>query len=120
MRSYRRLALRLAAGEEQGLRALLSGGVQSVRVVLRALALLRLSAGQAGSALAVLFGIEAQGRPGDWEAVLGGRVGKGGLGAVASGRCARAERGRTAADHRHGMQRSARGPGPLDRALGGP
>jgi putative transposase len=52
MRSYRRLALRLAAGEEQELRALLRGGVQAVRVVLRALALLRLSAGQAASAVA--------------------------------------------------------------------
>jgi len=46
MRSYRRLVLRLTAVEEQGLKALLRGGVQSVRVVLRALALLRLSAGQ--------------------------------------------------------------------------
>jgi len=46
MRSYRRLALRLTAVEEQELKALLRGGVQSVRVVLRALALLRLSEGQ--------------------------------------------------------------------------
>jgi putative transposase len=52
MRSYRRLALHLAAGEEQELRTLLRGGVQSVRVVLRALALLRLSAGQATSTVA--------------------------------------------------------------------
>jgi hypothetical protein len=46
MRSYRRLALRLTAVEEQELKALLRGGVQSVRVVLRALALLRLSESQ--------------------------------------------------------------------------
>jgi putative transposase len=46
MRSYRRLALRLTAVEEQELKALLRGGVQSVRVVLRALALLRLSEDQ--------------------------------------------------------------------------
>lgn len=46
MRSYRRLALRLTAVEGQELRALLRGGVQSVRVVLRALALLRLSEDQ--------------------------------------------------------------------------
>ena len=46
MRSYRRLALRLTAAEEQELKAQLRGGVQSVRVVLRALALLRLSEGQ--------------------------------------------------------------------------
>jgi hypothetical protein len=46
MRSYRRLDLRLTAAEEQELNALLRGGVQSVRVVLRALALLRLSESQ--------------------------------------------------------------------------
>jgi putative transposase len=46
MRSYRRLVLVLATDEEQELKSLLRGGVQSVRVVLRALALLRLSEGQ--------------------------------------------------------------------------
>ena len=46
MRSYRRLDLRLTAVEEQELKALLRGGVQSVRGVLRALALLRLSESQ--------------------------------------------------------------------------
>ena len=46
MRSYRRLALRLTTVEKQELKALLRGGVQSVRVVLRALALLRLSEDQ--------------------------------------------------------------------------
>jgi len=46
MRSYRRLALRLTTVEEQELKALLRGGVQSVRVVLRALALLHLSESQ--------------------------------------------------------------------------
>jgi hypothetical protein len=46
MRSYRRLSLHLLAEEEQELRTLLRGGVQQVRVVVRALALLRLSEGQ--------------------------------------------------------------------------
>jgi putative transposase len=46
MRSYRRLILSLATDEEQDLKSMLRGGVQSVRVVLRALALLRLSEGQ--------------------------------------------------------------------------
>jgi hypothetical protein len=48
--------LRLTAVEEQGLKALLRGGVQSVRVVLRALALLRLSAGQPHSVRGFLSG----------------------------------------------------------------
>lgn len=52
MRSYRRLVLALAVDEEQELKSLLRGGVQSVRVVLRALALLRLSGGQSVAAAA--------------------------------------------------------------------
>jgi hypothetical protein len=52
MRSYRRLVLVLATDEEQELKALLRGGVQSVRVVLRALALLRLSEGQSVATVA--------------------------------------------------------------------
>ncbi len=52
MRSYRRLDLHLTAVEAQELRALLRGGVQSVRVVLRALALLRLSDGQSAALVA--------------------------------------------------------------------
>ena len=52
MRSYRRLEVRLAASDELQLRALLRGGVQQVRVVLRALALLRLSGAQSATEVA--------------------------------------------------------------------
>lgn len=52
MRSYRRLILSLATDEEQELKSMLRGGVQPVRVVLRALALLRLSEGQSVASVA--------------------------------------------------------------------
>jgi hypothetical protein len=46
MRTYRRLRVQLSKEDEKELRGLLQGGIQQVRVVLRALALLQLSAGQ--------------------------------------------------------------------------
>jgi hypothetical protein len=46
MLSYRRLRVQLRKQDEKELRGQLQGGIQQVRVVLRALALLQLSAGQ--------------------------------------------------------------------------
>jgi putative transposase len=46
MRTYRRLRVQLTKQDERELRGLLRGGIQQVRVVLRALALLQLSSGQ--------------------------------------------------------------------------
>jgi transposase len=52
MRTYRRLELRLSKADKRNVRRLLRSGVQQVRVVLRALVLLELSAGQSASAVA--------------------------------------------------------------------
>ena len=52
MRAYRRAQVQLSNADEQQLHALLRGGVQQVRGVLRALALLQLSSGQSAPAVA--------------------------------------------------------------------
>jgi putative transposase len=52
MRTYRRLELRLSKSDVRDLRKLLRSGVQQVRVVLRALALLELSGGQSAPGVA--------------------------------------------------------------------
>ena len=52
MRAYHRAQVRLSKTDEQQLHALLRGGVQQVRGVLRALALLQLSSGQSAPAVA--------------------------------------------------------------------
>ena len=54
MRTYRRLVVRLSKRDRQKLRELLRRGIQPVRTVLRALALLQLDAGQAASQVAEL------------------------------------------------------------------
>jgi len=52
MRSYRRLQVRLSKGDRAKLDAVLSGGVQAVRTVLRALVLCRLDQGRSASEVA--------------------------------------------------------------------
>ena len=52
MRTDRRLGVQLTEQDEKELRGLLHGGIQQVRVVLRALALLQLSAGQTAGRVA--------------------------------------------------------------------
>src|ERR1035437_10118658 len=52
MRTYRRLELQLSKADEREVRGLLGGGVQQVRVVLRALALLELSGGESAPTVA--------------------------------------------------------------------
>lgn len=52
MRTYRRLSVRLSKRDRDELRELLRRGIQPVRTVLRALALLQLDAGQAASEVA--------------------------------------------------------------------
>jgi len=52
MRIYRRLGVRLSKGDREKLNAILSGGVQAVRTVLRALALCRLNEGRSASQVA--------------------------------------------------------------------
>src|SRR5215470_858084 len=52
MRSYRRLQVRLSKGDRKKLNDILSGGVQAVRTVLRALALCRLDEGRSASEVA--------------------------------------------------------------------
>jgi hypothetical protein len=49
MRSYRRLHVRLSKGDREKLNAMLSGGVQAVRTVLRALVLCRLDEGRSAA-----------------------------------------------------------------------
>ncbi|MBV8135054.1 MAG: helix-turn-helix domain containing protein [Deltaproteobacteria bacterium] len=52
MRSYRRLCVRLSKGDREKLDDILSGGVQAVRTVLRALVLCRLEQGHSASEVA--------------------------------------------------------------------
>jgi len=52
MRSYRRLCVRLSKGDRDKLDAILRGGVQAVRTVLRALVLCRLDQGHSASGVA--------------------------------------------------------------------
>jgi transposase len=61
MRAYRRLQVRLSPKQKQKLDGLLGGGLQSVRLVLRALALLQLSNGQTAPAVARNLGLTAKG-----------------------------------------------------------
>jgi transposase len=49
MRSYRRLHVHLSKGDREKLNAMLSGGVQAVRTVLRALVLCRLDEGRSAA-----------------------------------------------------------------------
>ncbi len=60
MRTYRRLCVRLSKPDRDELRELLRRGIQPVRTVLRALALLQLDAGQAASAVAANLQITAK------------------------------------------------------------
>jgi putative transposase len=52
MRTYRRLCVRLSRGDREKLTDMLSGGVQAVRTVLRALVLCRLDEGRSASQVA--------------------------------------------------------------------
>jgi Winged helix-turn helix len=52
MRTYRRLHVRLSKGDREKLDAMLSGGVQAVRTVLRGLVLRRLDEGRLAAAVA--------------------------------------------------------------------
>lgn len=60
MRAYQRHELQLSAEHEQELRALLRSGVQQVRVVLRALALLQTAAGGSPPVVARGLGLTAK------------------------------------------------------------
>ena len=60
MRAYRRLSVHLSKRDREELRASLRRGIQSVRTVLRALALLQLDAGQAASAVAANLQLTAK------------------------------------------------------------
>ena len=74
MRAYRRLRVQLTKQDEKELRGLVQGGIQQVRVVLRALALLQLSAGQTAGKVAKNVALTSK-------AVreIGRRYGEGGL-----------------------------------------
>jgi putative transposase len=52
MRKYRRLQIQLPPNDEQALQQLLRGGIQQVRVLVRALALLQLAGGQSAPQVA--------------------------------------------------------------------
>ena len=74
MRAYRRLRVQLTKQDEKELRGLVQGGIQQVRVVLRALALLQLPAGQTAGKVAKNVALTSK-------AVreIGRRYGEGGL-----------------------------------------
>jgi putative transposase len=54
------LRIKVPAGDQREIRRLLSGGIRQVRVVLRALALLRLAQGMAAPQVAGLLGLTPQ------------------------------------------------------------
>jgi len=60
MRTYRRLQVRLSKGDREKLDAMLSGGVQAVRTVLRALVLRRLDEGRSAAEVATEIGLFAR------------------------------------------------------------
>lgn len=60
MRSYRRLQIHLARKDRQVLQKLRRGGIQQVRVVLRALALVQLAGGQSPPQVASNLGLTAK------------------------------------------------------------
>ena len=60
MRIYRHLRVQLSQQHRSKLRQMLRGGIQQVRVVLRALALLRLSAGQTAAQTARTVGLTSK------------------------------------------------------------
>jgi putative transposase len=60
MRTYRRLQIQLPGKDEQALRQLLRGGIQQVRVMVRALALLQLASGQSPPRVARSLGRTAK------------------------------------------------------------
>jgi transposase len=60
MRIYRHLHVQLSKQHRSKLRQMLRGGIQQVRVVLRALALLRLSAGQTAAEAASTVGLTSK------------------------------------------------------------
>src|ERR1700680_2611211 len=66
MRTYRRLRVQLSKEDEKELHGLLQGGIQQVRVVLRALALLQLSAGQTAGRVAKNLMVHYTPRHGSW------------------------------------------------------
>jgi transposase len=74
MRAYQRHELQLTSEHERELRALLRSGVQQVRVVLRALALLQLAAGGSPPVVARGLGVTAK-----TVRDIGGRYREGGL-----------------------------------------
>lgn len=61
MRSYRRLQIQLRPKDKQALQKVRRGGIQQVRVVLRALALLQLAGGQSPPQVARNLGLTAKG-----------------------------------------------------------
>lgn len=60
MRTYRRLSVRLSKRDREELRELLRRGIQPVRTVLRALALLQLDSGQAAAEVATSLQLTAK------------------------------------------------------------
>src|SRR5215468_3544593 len=112
------LSIEIRKKDQQELRKLVKGGVQPVRVVLRALALLQLAEHASAPQIAKVIPLTAQ-------AIrrLGHRYEQAGLvGALyektATGRGQGAGQQPETAHHRHGLQRSARGPSALDGEAG--
>lgn len=113
------LRISITAKDEKALRKLVSGGVQQVRVVLRALALLQLAKGLSAPRIARVVPLTPQAirkvghryEQGGLERALfekGETPGGGGVG-----------RQSATTDHRHGLQRSSGRSCPMDGAIGG-
>src|SRR5450759_2667560 len=119
MRAYRRLRVRLSKSDRQKLDDILSGGIQAVRVVLRALTLWQLHADKSVSEVAVSVRLTPK-------AVreIGRRYEDSGLDQALydkqrPGASALLEDSQRQRIYRHGLQRPARGARSVDRATGG-
>src|ERR1039457_1370161 len=117
MEDRRRVQVRLSKPEQQQLDKLLSGGLQPVRTVLRALVLRQLADGQTIRKVARNVGLTPKTV---W--LTGQRYQQGGLEGALCGRARPGKEARypTAAAHRGpGLQSAAGGPGAVDGALAG-
>ena len=115
-----RPALRVGVSkkDQESLKKVLAGGIEQVRVAMRAVALLRLAEGMGAPRIAEVLPMTRQ--CAIWPGASARRSRTGALRQAAARRGKLAFGQATPAHHRHGLQRSAAGPRPLDGTAGGP
>ena len=113
------LRIEVTTKDQKELRKLLRGGVQPVRVVLRALALLQLAKGVSAPRISMMVALTPQAIRKVGHRYQQGGPGTGALREGTAWRGCFAGGQPEAAYHRHGLQRSAGRACPLDGAAGG-